>query len=501
MLLQQHVKPFLIGIVLLFTFQTQSQNIGKDLELLFNDTQLLGLAVSISINGSHETFNFGVRDVSRNLPITNTTHFRIASISKAFTALAVMKLYDAGIVDLDEDISNYLGYQVRNPNAVTTPITLRMVLSHRSGLQDGAGYANFQNATFSQTPLPNLNELLLPGGNFYTPNIWRLEAPGTYFTYSNLNFGLLGTIIEAVTSERFDVYMKSEILEPLGIDGSFNIQDLTDINELAALYRYQNGTWVPQLDNYEGVMPTPPDLSGYVPGTNGLYFAPQGGLRCTATDLITFLRFLQEEGNDGTLDITPATLQEMKAIAWDYNGSNGDNYFGLFNRWGLGLHHANTQSNDRICGVDFGTFIGHPGEAYGLISDAFFTSAGAIQFSILINGSRNGYEVGATTSFYTVEEKIFSTLCAYFQQELAVGAFETTPFTITPNPASSYVNISSKTDTDFTWQLFSVSGKSISESSVAADKNILDVSSLFSGIYFLKISTPNQTLVKKISIE
>ncbi len=502
MLSIKFVKSFLIIIVVLIATKHNAQNIEADLQTIFNEEQLLGMAIQVSVNGTSQNYSFGLRDVNRNLPVTTETQFRIASISKAFTALGIMKLYNDGVVDLDEDISNYLNYQVRNPNFPDTPITLRMILSHQSSLQDGSGYVPFQNATFSQSPIPNLSELIVSGGNFYTPNMWRTETPGSYFAYSNLNFGLLGTIIEAASNERFDIFMKTEILEPLGIQGSFNIQDLDDINDLSALYRYQNGAWQPQQDNFEGIMPPPPDLSGYTNGTNGLYFAPQGGLRCTAEDVSVFLKFLKDEGNNGTLAISAGILEEMKAITWDYNGNNGDTYSGLFNRWGLGLHHANVNSGDAVCeNLNFGTFIGHPGEAYGLVSDAFFSEDNDISFTLLINGSQNGYQIGSSTSFYTIEERIFAVLCNYFETELSVTEFSSELLTVSPNPANDFIQITNLGVPNFNWELLSIDGKQLTSSASTEGNTILDVSPFTAGVYFLKISAAQQIFIKKIILE
>lgn len=502
MLLIKCVKSFLIVSALLIATTHNAQNLESNLETVFNQEQLLGMTVQVSVNGTSQNYSFGLRDVSRNLPVNSETQFRIASISKAFTALGIMKLYHDGIVNLEEDISTYVGYQIRNPNFPSTPITLRMILSHQSGLQDGNGYGPFLNATFSQNPIPDLRELIEPGGSFYTANMWRTEIPGSYFAYSNLNFGLLGTIIEATSNQRFDVFMKTEILQPLGVEGSFNIQDLDAINNLAALYRYVNGTWQPQQDNFEGVMPTPPDLSGYNNGTNGLYFAPQGGLRCTAADVNKLLSFLKNEGNNGMLDINPGVLQEMKSIVWNYNGSNGDNYSGLFNRWGLGLHHANVNPGDAICtSEDLGTFIGHPGEAYGLISDAFFAENKEIQFSLLVNGSQNGYQVGTETSFYTIEEEIFSVLCSYFETILSVAEFSLASFTVSPNPSNDFIEIRNIYGKDFSWKLFSIEGKELISSRTTESQALIDIASFQSGVYFIKISVGQENLIKKIIVE
>ena len=209
--------------------------------------------------------------------------------------------------------------------------------------------------------------------------------PIQFFAYSNINFGLIGTLIEKISNERFDIYMKNEILDPLGLDASYNVRDLSDINDVAVLYR-NNGGWQPQVDNYEGIVPSPPNIGDYTPGTNGIYFGPQGSLRISAEDTGIFLNYLASDGINTSLNISQDALQEMKAIAWNYDGTNGDNYFGLFNRWGLGLHHANITTGDQICNLgEYDSFIGHPGEAFGLVSDAYFNTQQNISFTLLIN--------------------------------------------------------------------------------------------------------------------
>lgn len=94
------------------------------------------------------------------------------------------------------------------------------------------------------------------------------KQPGTYFSYSNINFGLLGTLIESLSGERFDKYMKRVVLDPLGIKGSFNIDDIEDVSNIAVLYRDDE----PTVDNFKGVKPAPRDYSKYKLGTNGFLF-------------------------------------------------------------------------------------------------------------------------------------------------------------------------------------------------------------------------------------
>jgi CubicO group peptidase (beta-lactamase class C family) len=113
-------------------------------------------------------------------------------------------------------------------------------------------------------------------------------APGKYFSYVNLNWGVIGAVMESVSGKRFDVLMQELILQPLQISGSFHPENLSpaELNNLATLYRKQKndvwdtaGAWQPQVDDYrqQGV-PKRPYLATYQPGWNATLFSPQGGL-------------------------------------------------------------------------------------------------------------------------------------------------------------------------------------------------------------------------------
>ena len=99
----------------------------------------------------------------------------------------------------------------------------------------------------------------MKGSWLYSDNNWLKKEPGTFFTYSNVNFGLIGTLIEKLSGVRFDKFLKKNVLEPLGIEGSFNIDDIEDIDNVAALYREN----VAQVDNFKDVRPSPRDYSKY----------------------------------------------------------------------------------------------------------------------------------------------------------------------------------------------------------------------------------------------
>ncbi len=389
-----------------------AQNLQSKLQTIFEQNQLMGLTVHTFSGKTEKTFNFGFRNQANKLPITNDTKFRIASISKAFAALGLMKLYDKKLFKLDNDISKYLGYKIVNPNFPNDKITFKMLLSHTSSLNDGEGYDTFLVATYNENPIPNINNSFLETGKYFTKDMWLNHKPGTFFTYCNLNFGIIGTLIEKISKQRFDVYIKKEILKPLGINSGFSIQDIADIENVATLYRTENNSWKPTKDDYNGIKPKATDLSAFEIGNNGSYFSPQGGLRASAQDLAKFLRFLKSDGKSNPKIISAKTLQLMKTTRWTFQEGNGDNYNGFFKRYGLGLHLTNTNSTDKMSDSSiFGDFIGHAGDAYGLISDAYFSKKLNFGIVLITNGCFIPFEKGKSTSFYKFEEEILKVIC------------------------------------------------------------------------------------------
>ena len=381
---------------------------------------VLGFSVSVATeSGPTSTWTGGLRDVEAQLPVNAATTFRVASISKAAVAVGFFKLWANGEIGLDDDInetlSTTLSAPVLHPQHPSTPLTPRMLLSHTSGLRDGSGYSDFLSSTYnasSGSDIPTVLDVLSPTGAQYTVDMWGTE-PGTYFAYANLNFGLLATVMEAVTQTRFDVWMRNEVFAPLNMNASFAVQDLESIENLAVLYRHV-GNWIPQVDNHGGIMPEAPNLTGYAPGTNAARFSPQGGLRCSAPDLLTLVNEWVALTSGGTTSqlLPPPAVQALREEAWSFDGSNGSNYGGLFEAWGLGLHVDEFESESHPTSGQQATAWGHPGEAYGLISGAYHvvTSDGCRwKFAYLVNGMNPEPSLGEG-GWYSVENALHNIL-------------------------------------------------------------------------------------------
>lgn len=121
--------------------------------------------------------SFGTADYARKISVTDSTMYKIASISKTVTATALMILFDHKQFKLDDDISDILGYKVRNPHFPDVVITPRMLLSHTSSLQDGTGYWNFLTDTYKRDTVPAFVQLLTDTGKYYTKDIWQEKDP------------------------------------------------------------------------------------------------------------------------------------------------------------------------------------------------------------------------------------------------------------------------------------------------------------------------------------
>ncbi|MDN5203033.1 serine hydrolase domain-containing protein [Fulvivirgaceae bacterium BMA10] len=375
--------------------------------------QLLGLSVLI-VRQNEITFegNYGKANLKSNLEISEETMYRVASISKSVTATALMILFERGFFDLDDDINQYLGFKVRNPRYPEKPITFRMLLSHTSSLVDGEGYGNFLGDIFIKDIF--LKDLLLADGIYYTDDMFLDHEPGTYFTYSNVAWGLIGCLIEEISGQRFDVFCEENIFEPLAMEAVYNnVWDIENIANLATLYRTNSGQWVPQVDDFVGKEPRARDLSQYLPGSNAVIFGPQGGLRCSAKDLAKFMLMHLNNGIfEGTRILNDTTVVQMHKNQWKYESDNGDHHDKLMQAWGLGFHLTNNGEKEDVVFPDV-KMVGHPGEAYGLISGMYFDKVKKNGVIFMTNGSQEDFQVAEGSAFYQLEHDIYEHVFTY----------------------------------------------------------------------------------------
>jgi CubicO group peptidase (beta-lactamase class C family) len=308
----------------------------------------------------------GVADKGTGRLLTVDDPVRVASISKLVVALGVMRLAEQKRIDLDRDVSDYLGWTLRNPAFPDVPITLRLLLSHRSSLRDEVDYV---------IPLGKTVQ-----GVVADPKAFDLDhAPGTFFRYSNLGFPVVGTVLEKATGERFDRLMRRLVLAPMKLDACFNWSGCSADKVARAGVLYRAGGAV-ALDDLKGKPPecpvnrsapdAPCDLDAYVIGTHGGLFSPQGGLRISVVDLAKIGQLLLRKGRlaDGGRLISEASFAEMMRIHWRAERENGDLEKGFYCAYGLAVQIlGQCPPGDDPFG-DGRTRYGHAGDAYGLKS-------------------------------------------------------------------------------------------------------------------------------------
>ncbi len=179
----------------------------------------VGIQVATIVDGNvHATVEYGWA-VKNEKALTYDTKIRIASLSKTAVGLVVFRLIEEGLIDLDTDISEYLGVEVKNPSYPDTPITMRHLLTHTSGLVT-AGYTH--SLAQLQTHLQK-------------PSAYTDSKPGTTHVYNNFGYGIVGTICELVTGKSLTTLTNEYFFIPMGIRAAY-IPELLESNEIAALY-------------------------------------------------------------------------------------------------------------------------------------------------------------------------------------------------------------------------------------------------------------------------
>jgi CubicO group peptidase (beta-lactamase class C family) len=359
----------------------------------------------------------GSADLATGRAVTADDPVRVASISKLVVAIGVMRLVEAGKLDLDADVSALLGWRLRNPAFPDTPITLRQLLSHTSSVTDGADYA---------VPLGETLEARLQN-----PKAWdAAHAPGSYFRYTNLNFPLVASVMERATGERFDQLMARLVFVPLKLDACFNWTSCGDATARRAVVQYR--ALQPTIDDNRAGKPLCTvraaadggcDLSAWRPGLNGALFSPQGGMRISARGLAKIGRLMLGRGSiNGVRLLSPKSFAILARPQWTWNGkagaqSNGDTgddgdagavNSGFQCRYGLAVQFLATPSAG--CRDDpFGDRrqrMGHAGDAYGLLSGLWIDLQRGTGVAYFFTDAPLG--LGTRSAFHAVEERILT---------------------------------------------------------------------------------------------
>jgi len=385
--MKQPIHFHLCAAVVALSIVACGPNLKKEADQAMNDLiqELNAVGLSVAVvkdNRIVYTGAFGAKNIDEGTKISTNDIFRIASISKSFTATAMMQLHEQGKFDLDEDVSPALGIPVRNPNYPDIPITYRMLMSHTSSLSDKRGYFSL--------------DVIDPQKNPESGEAYNDYAPGTQYEYCNLGFNTIGTLVEIHSGERFDLYIKKHIIDPLGLHAHFNV-DAFDPSEFVTLYEYTNGEFVASPDAYRS---RAAEIEDYVMGRTTPIFSPTGGMKLAPKDLAKHMLVQINQGTwNGVQILKPESVAAMQTPYEYADGRVGEYGFAI------------TTSSRLIEGE---VMKGHTGSAYGLYSAMYFEPEKKFGFVMMTNGcpakrSDNG--------FLTIQSDVINALYRIFIRE------------------------------------------------------------------------------------
>ncbi|HEU4710623.1 MAG TPA: serine hydrolase domain-containing protein [Pyrinomonadaceae bacterium] len=228
--------------------------------------QMPGAVMGIIVDGELVWVKaHGVREIEQKSPVTPDTVFRIASMTKSFTAMAILKLRDEGKLSLDDPAARYVPAlaDLAYPTKDSPAITIRHLLTHSEGFPEDNPWGDRQLAQTDET----MRAWMRGGIPFST-------APGTSFEYSNYGFAILGQVIARASGKPYDVYVRDNILRPLGMNASTFESSAVPRDQIALGYRRENDAWVAEPILAHGA------------------FGGMGGLWTSARDLARYVAFL-----------------------------------------------------------------------------------------------------------------------------------------------------------------------------------------------------------------
>ncbi|RZJ80203.1 MAG: class A beta-lactamase-related serine hydrolase [Flavobacterium sp.] len=360
-----------------FNVFAQKEKAVAEIQQIMKDRNVVGLAVAVVKKGELIYSNsFGLKDIESKTLLKDDDIFRIASISKSFSATSIMQLVEAGKMSLKDDFSDLVGFKVRNPKYPQTIITLKMVLSHTSSINDSEGYFNL--------------DAINPAKNNNWAKCYNDYEPGKGYQYCNLNFNMVGAVIEKFSGERFDNYVKNHILNPLGLYGGYCVDSLA-ANRFTTLYEFDakanKFTSSPAAYN-----PRREEIKNYTFGYTTPIFSPTGGMKISATDLAKYMTMHMYKGSyKGTKIISKKSAKIMQTKL-----SDEENY-------GLAL----LQSSNLIEGKEM---VGHTGSAYGLYSMMFFNPKEEFGIVVITNGCNPIYTNGFNDALKRTLNSLYNNL-------------------------------------------------------------------------------------------
>ena len=376
-------SSFLLLLQAIFLFsafaQAQPEKAETGIKAIMQEIPVMGLSVAVVKNNKIiYAQSFGTKSRENNAPLTNDCIFRIASISKSFSATSIMQLAERKKLSIDQDVSELIGFKVRNPKFPETVITLRLMMSHLSSINDSQGYFSL--------------DAINPAKNPNWAKSYSNYEPGKGYAYCNLNFNMVGAIIEKISGERFDQYVIKHVLAPLKLYGGYYVDGL-DKSRFASIYEYKADSTKFVLS--EGAYASrAKEISNYEMGYTTPVFSPTGGMKISATDLARYMLMHSNYGKyKGKRVISKKSAQQMQTALSEEEG------------YGFAI-----ETTSKI--IPGKTMKGHTGVAYGLFSAMFFQPDEKFGIVVISNGCAPGYSNGYNTVIRKAVNCLYESLIA-----------------------------------------------------------------------------------------
>jgi CubicO group peptidase (beta-lactamase class C family) len=333
-----------------------------------SEAGLMGLAAAVIVDRQVVWMKgYGFADWQRKQPFTPNTIMNVASISKTFTGVAMMRAVQEGKLSLDEDVNRYLPFRLVNPHHPAEKITLRHLATHTSGIKDrNEVYARaYHFGGDSPEPLGRfLEQYFRPDGENYSPDNFVDAKPGALREYSNIGAGLAGYVVERAVGEPLNLYTRKHVFAPLKMTDTGWFLSEVDLAKHSTLFASLDGSPIP-IQRY------------------GLTTYPDGGVRTSVADLSTFFLALLNGGeHQGARILDARTAAEM--VRFQFTDANrpqnfpaADGNSGLFWR---------TKYN--------GTRVGHGGNDPGVRADMLAVPSGEVGVVLLVNTSTSSQGPG-----------------------------------------------------------------------------------------------------------
>lgn len=343
----------------IYDFSGKVSTIPDDLKVEANkiSEKYHSVGVQIAVMKNHEllyTYEYGFSDKDNQVSVTSETKFRVASLAKLVTDSVFMKLCDEKLVSIDVDISEYLGFSIRNPKYPNVIITPAMLMSHTGTIVDSAFFERSRDEDSSST----IQDILSHKESFAN------AEPGKYYCYSNFSVAIIGAICEIVTGRNFNDLAKEYFFEPLNIDASYVASDLKYPELLANIYGNGGLTVDEQM------------TVAFNPTIGQTHHLVQGNLICSAKDYMKFVAMIAKGGinENGEQLLSQNSIGEMM-ISRIYAEGLGS---------GFGVEENKYLFKDRM-------LYSHTGNAYGMHSVYIFDPETGDGITILTSGSSIEY--------------------------------------------------------------------------------------------------------------